>query len=240
MSSTLSAEQFVSSMGAKDGFHSHNSTITEASMKSGDLKDFIFSIPATLGRTISQSSIQSEASGASLFGPSSNNSSLATTPDESFKEDAKFSDSSYFPDATTLKPELAPCYQVSSISSPTPPLPEYRRPLTKAEAKKEAAYHAKIVLVYQSARSYENRIAKDPMTGRSYEPVLNDFKKELWEYRMAEIFPPTPPPMPESKLKLECKSASGWKSGEPVQVGVGILILLLAMVIPFSLFGQSA
>jgi len=245
MTSTLSADQLISSLGTKDhdGLPLNDSCINTILMGGDDQIFPLFSVTPEFDRSLSQSSLESQSSSVFILNdPSSNNTSVITTPNRTPKESAKASSTSYFTDDASEPSLIArynafydstPIYRVSSISCPEPPISCRPRPLTKADAKDEASFHSKIRVLYRKARWYEELVAGDPSP--SMELQLDVWKKDLWLYHMRETFPASPLPISEI---LNLKPA--WHCGEPMQVCFGFLILFLAFLIIFMLFGESS
>jgi len=201
MSSNLSIEQLPLAPRAKDSLLINNSAINGASGKDDEHNNSFPAATPALGRSLSQSSLDSQTSSILSTEGSlgSSNSSLATTPNVTPKEDDKSGKTSYFPDYAAVSnlstrnnilcSNSAPSYRVSSIPCPAPPLVNRPRPLTKKETKTELAFHTRINRIYNSAVAYEQHIVSDPMSTPSYDAQLGIWKKELWEYHMRENFP---------------------------------------------------
>jgi len=63
-------------------------------------------------------------------------------------------------------------------------------------AGKESSFHARIRFLYFKARCYEERIDDDSSAERTFGAELSKLKRDLWEYRMKELNPDPPTPMP--------------------------------------------
>jgi len=193
-----------------------------------------------LDRTLSESSTCTQAS--SLFDKSvdSLSSSLATTPYPTPNKESKAGESYFGQTESTATPTISeiynryyrntPDYRIDSVSCPKPPLSNFPRPLDKRTAKGEAAFRAKIKVMYLQASSYEESLDVDPSAFAFLEGDLKLLKRNIWEYHMRDENPaPTGVIFP--RLVHTCNT---WHLMESIQIFIGYLIFFFVPVLSLS------